>query len=320
MLSDEDDSRVRVANDVRSAAGRQRLVRHGTLDLRVARQIIKQHRLTVLAAMAVGLIASVGYLHVAPRRYAVQLYITAATPTSKTPNGLAALSSLAGLDLGASENPKFREFLAAIKSPVAAEAIIGNQAMVRVIFPREWSVSEGRWREPPSLLRAPARLVKRILGIPVVPWAPPDAARVYEYLHDNLKVIPDAKSGIVTLELDSERPRQTETLLVTLNQAIDDWMRAHDLQHASEDIDYLSQELSKATVEELRVALATALSDQEKERALASAPLPYISDMLGTPTFSKRPAYPQPIPVLLAGIILGFLVGFAIAVRHNGRR
>jgi hypothetical protein len=320
MLSDEDDNRVRISNDLRLAAGRQRLVRHGTFDLRVATQVIKQHRLTVLVAMVVGVIVSVAYLHVAPRKYAVQLYITAATPTSKTPNGLAALSSLAGLDLGSAENPKFREFLAAIKSPVAAEAIIGNQAMVRTIFPREWSVSEGRWREPPSYLRAPGRIVKRMLGIPVVPWAPPDAARVYEYLKDNLKVMPDEKSGIVTLELDSERPRQTEALLVTLNQAIDNWMRAHDLQHATDDIDYLSAELSKATVEELRVALASALSDQEKERALASAPLPYVSDMLGTPTFSKRPAYPKAIPVLLGGVMIGFLVGFFIAARKHGRR
>jgi hypothetical protein len=320
MLADESDKRMRISSDVTLAASKQRLVRHGTFDLRLARKIIKVHKVTVLVAMAVGLLASILYLHVAPRRYAVQLYITAAEPTSNAPKGLAALSSLAGLNIGPAENPKFREFLAAIKSPVAAEAIMQNPAMVRAIFPREWSGSEGRWRQPASALRAPVRVLKRILGIPVVPWTPPDAARVNLFLQDNLKVIPDAKSGLVTLELDSERPQQAEALLVTLNKAIDDWMRNHDLQHANDYIAYLTQELSKATVEELREALATSLSEQEKARMLASAPLPYVSDMLGTPTFSTKPAYPRAIPLLLAGIIMGFLVGFAIAARKYGRR
>jgi uncharacterized protein involved in exopolysaccharide biosynthesis len=320
MLAENDADRVRISNDAALATRRQRLVRHGTFDLRLASEIIARHKVTMLTAVAVGLLLSVLYLHVAPRKYAVQLYITAAEQTSSQPKGLAALSSLAGLSLGSEENPKFREFLAAIRSPVAAEAIVENEAMMRVIFPREWSVRDGRWEQPHSYLRAPARFVERILGVPVIPWAPPNAARVYTFLRDDLKVIPDTKSGIVTLELDSERPEQAEALLVTLNKAIDDWMRAHDLQHANDDINYLSQELSKATVQELREALATTLSDQEKARMLASAPLPYISDMLGTPTFSSKPAYPMPIPVLLGGGIIGFVVGFVIAARKYGRR
>jgi len=320
MLAENDVNRVRIPNDVAVATRRQRLLRHGTFDLRLASEIIAVHKVTVLVAIVVGLLLSVVYLHVAPRKYAVQLYVTAAEQSSQQPKGLEALSSLAGLSLGPDDNPKFREFLAAIRSPVAAEAIVQNEGMMRVIFPREWSVRDGRWEQPHSYLRAPARVVARILGIPVVPWAPPNAARVYVFLRDNLRVIPDTKSGIVTLELDSERPTQAEALLVTLNKAIDDWMRTHDLQHATDDINYLSQELSKATVQELREALANTLSDQEKARMLASAPLPYVSDMLGTPTFSARPAYPKPIPVLLGGAIIGFLVGFFLAARKHGRR
>lgn len=309
-----------ISGDLAVPAGRERLIRHGTLDLGLARRIMMAHPVTMLSAIAVCLAMSILYLHVAHRRYAVELYITAATPSQKSSNALSALTSLAGVNLGAAENPKFREFLAAIRSPVAAEAIIGDQEMVRAIFPGEWSARAQRWRQPHSYLHAPADFVKRVLGIPVVPWSPPDAARVYEYLRDNLKVIPDAKSGMVTLELDSQRPRQAKVLLVALNQAIDSWMRQHDLRHAQDDITYLSQQLAKTTVEELRNALAANLAEQEHARMLASAPLPYVSDMLGTPIVSNRPAYPRPIPVLIASIVLGFLIGLAIAVRKYGRR
>jgi hypothetical protein len=308
------------AGDLALRTGRARLIRHGTLDLRVAGQIMRTYPATILAAVAVCALLAIFYLHVAHRQYAVQLYITAATPTQKPAGALSALSSLAGVSLGAAENPKFREFLAAIRSPVAAEAIVSNQGMVRAIFPREWSTRERRWRQPHSYLHGPITLIKRILGMPVVPWSPPDAARVYEYLRDNLKVIPDAKSGMVTLELDSRRPEAAENLLVALNRAIDEWMRQHDLRHANSDIAYLSQQLSKTTVQELRDALAANLAQQEHARMLASAPLPYVSDILGTPIVSARPVHPRPIAVLVATIIIGFLIGFGIAVRKYDRR
>ena len=310
-----------ISGDLALQAARGRLIRHGTLDLGVAGRIVKTYPLTIGVTIAVFAVLSVIYLHVARREYAVQLYITAAAPAQKSSSALSALTSLAGVDLGAAENPKFKEFLAAVRSPVAAEAIIDNQAMVRAIFPREWSAKEQGWRQPPrSVLHAPATFLKELLGIPVVPWSPPNAARVYEYLRDNLKVIPDAKSGMVTLELDSERPQQAQSLLVALNQAIDDWMRQHDLQHANDDIDYLSQQLAKATVEELRTAIAANLTEQEHARMLASAPLPYVSDMLGTPIVSSRPAYPRSIPLLIAAIVIGFLTGLAIATRKYNRR
>lgn len=308
------------SGDLALRAGRGRLIRHGTLDLGVARQIMRAYPVTILAAIAACVVLSVIYLHVADREYAVQLYITAAAPTEKSSSALSALTSLAGVDLGATENPKFREFLSAVRSPVAAEAIVGDQPMLRAIFPREWSSKEQRWRQPHSLLHAPASLVKRVLGIPVIPWSPPNAARVYEYLKSKLKVIPDAKSGMVTLELDSSRPQEAQTLLVALNQSIDDWMRQHDLQHANDDIAYLSQQLSKTTVEELRTALAANLTEQEHARMLASSPLPYVSDMLGTPIVSSRPAYPRPIAVLIAAVVIGFLIGLALATRKYGRR
>lgn len=300
--------------------GGGRLIRHGTVDLGVIRRVNKAHWMTILIATVTGGLVSCIYLHVAHWKYAVRLYITAASPTSHAHGALSALSSLAGLSLGSSENPKFAEFLAAIRSPVAAEAIVKDPAMMRIMFPRDWSSREGHWREPADLLRPAADVVKRILGIPITPWTRPDAPRAYKYLRDNLEVLPDAKSGVVALELDSRRPRDAEALLVKLNNSVDGWMRQHDLRHASIDIDYLTHQLTTTAVEDVRTALATNLADQEKLRMLASAPLPYVSDMLGEPIVSSKPVSPKPIPVLLAGIIVGYLIGFGIAARKDSRR
>ena len=97
-------------------------------------------------------------------------------------------------------------------------------------------------------------------------------------------------------------------------------LRQHDLRHASVDIDYLSRQLEKTRVEDVRTALATNLADQEKLRMLASSPLPYVSDILGEPIISSLPTSPKPIPVLMAGIVVGYLIGLAMAARKAGRR
>ena len=53
---------------------------------------------------------------------------------------------------------------------------------------------------------------------------------------------------------------------------------------------------------------------------LASAPLPYVSDMLGKPLISARPVAPVPAAVLAAALIIGGLVGLGIARIKYSRR
>jgi uncharacterized protein involved in exopolysaccharide biosynthesis len=97
-------------------------------------------------------------------------------------------------------------------------------------------------------------------------------------------------------------------------------MRQHDLERATADIGYLSQRLAGVTVEDYRKALVTNLVQQEKIRMLASAPPPYISDVLGRPMISARPVSPVPLAVLAAALILGGLVGLGIATIRYQRR
>jgi len=53
---------------------------------------------------------------------------------------------------------------------------------------------------------------------------------------------------------------------------------------------------------------------------LASAPLPYVSDILGKPMVSSKPVSPSPILILGAGIVLGGLLGLGMACIAYYRR
>jgi hypothetical protein len=135
-----------------------------------------------------------------------------------------------------------------------------------------------------------------------------------------LKIVLDAKSGVVTMEIDSRYPDAAGRILLTLNNAMDERIRQRDLRRSTTDIGYLSERLSNVTVEEYRKALVTNLVDQEKMRMLASAPLPYVSDALGKPLISARPVSPIPAAVLAAALILGGLLAVGVATLKYKRR
>ena len=151
-------------------------------------------------------------------------------------------------------------------------------------------------------------------------WAPPGVNRVFDYLKDQLKIIPDAKTGVVTLEIDSDKPQVAERVLLTLNGAMNEQLRQHDLEHATTDIAYLSKRLAEVNVVEYRTALVTNLAEQEKSRMLASAPLPYASDVLGRPLISSEPVSPKPLAAWGAGLIFGGLLGLWLANLKYKRR
>lgn len=301
---------------------RDRLVHQGgTLDLGAMARIIRSEAATFFTVLVIFLALSVLYLHVARPRYAVRMEITSSSSNEQQKEGgLSALSSVVGFSLGGEGSPQFRIFLGSLRSPIAAESIVSDQDLLKAIFYREWSQSEGRWREPPQALRPLAHAIGKLFGWKFVPWAPPGINRVYDYLNDQLKVISDSKSGVVTLEIDSDRPEVAERVLVTLNNAMNERLRQHDLEHSTTYIAYLEKRLMEVNIVEYRGALINNLAQEEKTRMQASSPLPYASDVLGKPMVSSKPVSPKPIAAWGAAIIFGGLAGLWAASRKHRRR
>jgi uncharacterized protein involved in exopolysaccharide biosynthesis len=305
-----------------AASEDKEVISRGVIDLRVLFAIARSEAATVLTILAIFLILSILYLHLADQKYAVRMVITpVAAHSQKSGENLEELSSLAGIDLGGGSTSQFKLFVGALRSPFAAQSIADDQDLLKAMFPRDWSAAEGRWREHPSHLLPIVHWVEAALGWHVVPWSPPGVSRVFDFLQGELRVTPDPKSGVVALEIDSRVPNVAERILVTLNNVVDERIRQRDLARSTADISYLSQRLSEVTVEEYRRALVANLVDQEKTRMLASAPLSYVSDVLGKPMISSKPVSPLPVAVFVAAIILGGLIGLGVAsIRYRRRR
>ncbi len=299
-----------------SKISRDAIVADGVINLQVVFEVLRGRAYFLLLAVAMAMTAASVYLHFATQTFQVRLEVISATNPSTSKSGLGALTSLAGISISDSENPKFQLFLGTLRSPMAAQLLARNQEILRGLFPNEWSNTRHAWREPPSTIRPIFHGLARALGIYVAPWTPPGPDRIFKYLKRNLAIIENEKSGVVTLQIDSDRPAVAANVLVALNNAIDERLREQDLSHSSADIDYLAHRLELVTVEDYRAALVRNLEEQEKAKMLATAPVPYVSDILGGPTISSGPVYPSPVAVYAVAIFLGGCVGLLLALRN----
>ena len=295
------------------------LLQPGVLNLGAVWKIVRRRKVAFFGVMATVLILASLYLHVAPRLYSVRVEIV---PTSQNGRplgrGLSALSSLAGLSLGRGGSSQFGIFVQSLQSPVAAERLAKTPWLMHHLFPQMWSKRERRWREPPSGTRSIKSAIKSAIGFYVAPWRSPSTYDVYQYLQRNLAVDEDAKSGVVTLEIDSAHPKVATKLLVTLITDINDFLRKRALMRARSNIRYLSKKLSQVTIAEYRQALAEDLADQEKASMMASSPVPFVAEVLGPPLVSSQPVAPSPIAVMAAAVLLGIFFGTlaSIALEH----
>lgn len=260
------------------------------------------------------------YLHIAPQKYEVTMEITAVSDQTSSAGKLGALSSLAGIDLAGGGNPSFRVFLDSLQSPVAAEQLVKHQDLLIGMFPNEWSPEEKRWRQPPSLLRPIKNFVESVLGYPAVPWTPPSTYRVYKYVQSEVRLAQDPKSGVVTLQMESERPAFALKLLKTLNHDVDNLMRDRVIARTSGYIKYLESKLTTVTVSDYRASLIENLSEQEKTRMMASGGPSYASELLGDPVISNAPTSPPAIAILALAALTGAVVGVMWASMADRRK
>jgi len=268
----------------------------------------------VLLGLGAVLLGAIAYLHLATYRYTAELRVTAVYSAQQLPSGLSGIASLAGISLpGDKAVTPIALYSEAMRSRDVAAAVVADPVLMRHIFADEWNAAAGQWRDPGGFTRGLIEGVKRILGVPVQPWSPPDAADVQRHLAKHLTIIEAPRTNVTTVAVNDPDPEMAKRLLSTLNDAADRHLRARALARSSEYITYLERKLQEVQVSEYRDSLVQALSAQERTRMMASSDAPYAAEPLGAIVASVKPTTPKPAVVLAAALVFGLLLGFTMA-------
>ena len=287
------------------------------LTLKSVLEMLWRQRVVMQLSVAVAVILSIVYMHLASPVYTVTLQLVPAPSATDKAGGLSgALGALASMGLGgnAGGNQTFKVFEAGLQSHAAGAMIAKDPALMHRIFADQWSEEDHAWRLRPGLLHYFTGPVKAVLGMYNAPRQPPNALSVYDYLQKNVMISESRDTPILTVTMRNKDPRFAADFLTALTRYVDEMMRQQALSRANSYIAYLNDELKHVENSELRASLIDHLSDQEKQRMMASAKnVSYVADVFSGPAPSARPTSPA-LPVALIGSLLFCsVVGFLIA-------
>jgi uncharacterized protein involved in exopolysaccharide biosynthesis len=292
------------------------------VDISLLARIIWQRRslFASTAGAVVGLM--VLYLHLTPVKFTVFTQVAPVVNSQNPISGsLGGLAKLAGVDVNAA-NPgamQFRLFISALTARDTANLLARDQDLMKALFPKQWSSSENRWRQPPSLTRPVTRTIKAILGFPSRPWHPPDGSDVQQYLSDHLEIYEDPKGPVVTLRIDSDEPQVSRRLLQQLVGTVDQLLRQRALKRATDYVRYLSRELNIETVAEYRQTLMAHLAEQEQTLMMANAGVSFSMQIFNQPAVPANPSAPKALVLLITAMVLGMGFGGAMCLLAEAR-
>lgn len=259
----------------------------------------------VVACLLIGII----YLKNSTYQYSAELIVTPADQDApKTGSGLSSLGSLVGINIGGQQGSSFAMYTEAVKSYPVAERLSRDPRIMRTIFAGSWDERSSRWQEPRSSTRPIVVAIKKMIGIPNLPWRAPGAQELHEYLSTALMVSDDPKKGIVRLGYRHADPAFARYLLTEINGSADDFLRRKSLDRAVTYIRYLERRLREVQVAEYRQSLSETLGAYEKTSMMANSDASFAVEPFGDVWVSPYPTSPNAKAVLALSIVAGLLI------------
>ena len=231
--------------------------------------------------------------------------------------GLAALSGSLG---GGRAATPFSFFLDGLATPEVAARLARDPAIMHKVFGGEWDAKTKSWHPPRGFVGKVRDGLYSLFGFPALAWSEPDAERLRAYLEDAVKVTRSVKSPLVTLTYEHRNRAFAAAFLDRLAAEADDQLRRTNAARTAANIEYLSARLATTSQVEAREALVMALAAEERSAMLAAAQLPYAAEPFAPAYVGRWPSRPRPVPLLLAGVLAGLLLGAALAVWLDRRR
>lgn len=276
---------------------------------------LRQRWLLGAILVATSLVLAVCYLHIATYKYTAVLSVTPADQSGQKPSGgLASLGSLVGVDLSSQTGSAFAMYAEAAVSYPVAEKLSQRAPLMRAVFKESWDPATQQWREPQSLPRSIITGVKRLLGVPIKAWTPPDGHDLQNYIEKNVVVAEDKKKAFIRLSYLNPDPKVAVDLLTGINAEADSFLRARSLERSTRYVEYLERRLAEIQVVEYRLSMAQVLGNYEKTRMMASSDTSFAAESFGDVWVSPNFTTPNPWIVLAVAFVAAVALWIGLAL------
>jgi uncharacterized protein involved in exopolysaccharide biosynthesis len=213
---------------------------------------------------------------------------------------LGGLASLAGLNL-ASGDSLTEEALAVLQSREFGERFISDHDLLPRFFPHKWDGDRNQ--------------------VGIVADGRPTLAEGFRHFDENVRrVSRDKKSGLIMVSVDWTDREEAAAWANDLVGRINADMRTRAIESATASLAFLESERERTAFVETRQTINRLIEAQVSQRMIASVTPEYVFRVVdrALPPDAKDPVSPTRTFLLIAGPIVGLMLGAALALLHAG--
>jgi hypothetical protein len=224
------------------------------------------------------------------------------SPTAESKEGGSSLKSdiggiaeLAGIDLGGGGGRKVEAF-ATLMAPGFVREYIESNNLMPILYEERWDAKGNKWRE----------------GVKVPTWE-----QGVKRFTGRRQINENTKTGLLTLSMDWYSPEIAAQWANGQIALVNERLRRADVITAQKSLDYLNQEMGKATSVELRQAIARLMESQENDEMMAKVQQDYAYHYIDLAVPPIQKIAPMRTVLSLAGAVIGFLLAAAYLIMRE---
>jgi uncharacterized protein involved in exopolysaccharide biosynthesis len=275
--------------------------RGGGVVFRDLQDALRLHRWLVALCAAAGLLAGLLLFLLAAKSYHAEVLVIPAEDESQSSSSLLSgqlggLAEMAGLHLGSSSNTWAG--IATLQSRALADQFISSKNLMPELFHDDWDRVRGRWK-------------------PNVEQAPPSPWDAYELFDEKVRTVDyNSTTQLVTIGMDWRDPVTAATWANDYVRLANERLRQTAIKEAQSSVEVLRSEVEKADKVDLQLAIFRLIESNISRATLARVREEYAFKVIdrAVPSDPDEYVWPRPEIVMPVGLLLGFTLGFGIAV------
>lgn len=268
--------------------------REAGLDLIEALASCWRRRWFIALVTALFVVAGVAYALLATRWYRAEVVLMPVQddPAARLLSQFGGIANLVGVNAGAANGA---EPLAVLKSREFATDFVRRYELLPVLFPKKWDSQRKAWRGPEE------------------EW--PDVRDGVRYFERSIRhILPDRKSGTVTVSIDWKDPRLAAQWANSMARDINERMRRRAIAQAEANVAFLQKEIQATGVVSLQQPLGRLLETEMQKVMLARSTPEYSFTIVDAAVEPKRPHKPSRKLVVLAAFFVGFVLAVVVVI------
>ena len=291
------------------------------IDLRELFSVLWAGKILIVAITAVFALVSVGYALSLANQYKASAVVSPAQSGGSSLGAMAGqlggLASLAGINIGSGESNETQEAMEIMQSWGFMEAFIQTHDLQVPIY------AAIGWDKGSNSLKLNSDLYDATLKHWLIEDnesgenRAPSSWELYEKFRDRVAVSQDKTSGLINISVEYYSPQIAKQWVDLFIITINDYMRARKLEQVNRNIEYLTAQIDKTAIADMREVFYQLVEEQTKSKMLAEASPEYAFVTVSRAMVPEQKSQPKRALVCILGALLGGMLSVLwVLVRH----